>query len=68
MVMLSLLGLYFFPPNILFAGSPLQETGTLDITVEASNDVAFVSDTFTLSWGNPQLLTQLKPEDEIQTR
>ena len=36
----------------------------MDITVEASNDVAFVSDTFTLSWGNTQLLTKLKPKKE----
>jgi hypothetical protein len=56
--------LVFLPSQHTFAGSPFEETGTLDITVEASNDVAFVSDTFTLSWGNPQLLTQLKPEDE----
>ena len=56
--------LVFLPSQYMFAGSPLQETGTLDITVEASNDVAFVSDTSTLSWGNSQLLTQVKPEDE----
>ena len=56
--------LVFLPSQHTFAGSPLEETGTLDITVEASNDVAFVSDTFTLSWGNSQLLTQVKPEDE----
>jgi outer membrane protein TolC len=59
--------LVFLPSQHMFAGSPLEETGTLDITVEASNDVAFVSDTFTLSWGNPQLLTQLKSEDETNT-
>jgi outer membrane protein TolC len=60
--------LVFLPSQHTFAGSPLEETGTLDITVEASNDVAFVSDTFTLSWGNPQLLTQLNLKMKIQTR
>ena len=48
----------------MFAGTPPQESGSLDITVEATNDVAFVSDTFTLSWGNTQILTKLKTEEE----
>ena len=48
----------------MFAGTPPQESGSLDITVEATNDVAFVSDTFTLSWGNTQVLAQLKTEEE----
>ncbi|MDC3108915.1 TolC family protein [Alphaproteobacteria bacterium] len=56
--------LVFLPSQHTFAGKPPQESGSLDITVEASNDVAFVSDTFTLSWGNTQLLTKLKPKKE----
>ncbi len=56
--------LVFLPSQHMFAGKPPQESGSLDITVEASNDVAFVSDTFTLSWGNTQLLTKLKPKKE----
>ena len=56
--------LVFLPSQHVFAGKPPQESGSLDITVEASNDVAFVSDTFTLSWGNTQLLTKLKPKKE----
>ena len=56
--------LVFLPSQHMFAGNPPQESGSLDITVEASNDVAFVSDTFTLSWGNTQLLTKLKPKKE----
>ena len=56
--------LVFLPSQYMFAGNPPQESGSLDITVDASNDVAFVSDTFTLSWGNNQLLTKLKPEKE----
>ena len=48
----------------MFAGTPPQESGSIDITVEATNDVAFVSDTFTLSWGNTQILTKLKTEEE----
>ncbi len=56
--------LVFLPSQFMFAGNPPQESGSLDITVEASNDVAFVSDTFTLSWGNTQILTKLKTEEE----
>ena len=48
----------------MFAGNPPQGSGSLDITVEATNDVAFISDTFTLSWGNTQILTKLKTEEE----
>ena len=60
--------LVFLPSQHMFAGKPPQESGSLDITVEASNDVAFVSDTFTLSWGNTQLLTKLKPKRKIQNK
>ena len=56
--------LVFLPSQFMFAGTPPQESGSLDITVEATNDVAFVSDTFTLSWGNTQILTKLKTEEE----
>ena len=56
--------LVFLPSQFMFAGTPPQESGSLDITVEATNDVAFVSDTFTLSWGNNQILTKLKTEEE----
>ena len=56
--------LVFLPSQFMFAGTPPQESGSIDITVEASNDVAFVSDTFTLSWGNTQVLTKLKTEEE----
>ncbi len=56
--------LVFLPSQHMFAGNPPQKSGSLDITVDASNDVAFVSDTFTLSWGNTQLLTKLKPKKE----
>ena len=48
----------------MFAGTPPQETGSLDITVEATNDVAFVSDSFTLSWGDNKILAKLKTEEE----
>ena len=56
--------LVFLPSQFMFAGNPPQESGSIDITVEATNDVAFVSDTFTLSWGNTQILTKLKTEEE----
>ena len=56
--------LVFLPSQYMFAGNPPKESGSIDITVDASNDVAFISDTFTLSWGNTQLLTKLKPEKE----
>ena len=56
--------LVFLPSQFMFAGTPPQESGSLDITVAATNDVAFVSDTFTLSWGNTQILTKLKTEEE----
>ena len=56
--------LVFLPSQFMFAGTPPQESGSIDITVEATNDVAFVSDTFTLSWGNTQILTKLKTEEE----
>ena len=56
--------LVFLPSQFMFAGNPPQESGSIDITVEATNDVAFVSDTFTLSWGNTQVLAKLKTEEE----
>ena len=34
--------LVFLPSQFMFAGTPPQESGSIDITVEATNDVSFV--------------------------
>jgi outer membrane protein TolC len=42
--------LTFLPSEYSFIGRPSEDVGSLEITIEASNDVASLSDTFTLVW------------------
>jgi len=55
----------FLPSQHKFLGNPPQTTGALDITLEASNDVVSLSESFTLTWdltlGGPKL--ELEPNE-----
>ncbi len=57
--------LIFLPSQHTFVGNPPISTGSLDLTIEASNDITNISDTFTLNWDvnyqNPKSI----PEDKI---
>ena len=61
--------LVFLPSQHSFIGNPPSTNGSLELIIEASNDVVAVSDTFTLSWDTNQQPTSNTPleneEDEI---
>ena len=61
--------LVFLPSQHSFIGNPPSTNGSLDLIIEASNDVVAVSDAFTLSWDTNQQPTSNTPleneEDEI---
>ena len=57
--------LVFLPSQYTFVGNPPFANGSLDLTIEASNDITNISDTFTLSWDiNDQ---SLKTVPELKT-
>jgi|LULE01.1.fsa_nt_gb outer membrane protein TolC len=57
--------LVFLPSQYTFVGNPPFANGSLDLTIEASNDITNISDTFTLSWDiNDQ---RLKTVPELKT-
>ena len=59
--------LTFLPSEYSFIGRPMEDIGSLEITIEASNDVASLSDTFNLSWDIAKEVPNLviEPEAEI---
>ena len=61
--------LVFLPSQHSFIGNPPSTNGSLDLIIEASNDVVAVSDTFTLSWDTNKQPTNDTPleneEDDI---
>ena len=42
--------LIFLPSQYTFVGNPPISAGSLELTIEASNDITNISDTFTLNW------------------
>ncbi len=57
--------LVFLPSQYTFVASPPFAMGSLDLTVEASNDITNISDTFTLSWNTNNLRPKKIPEEKI---
>ncbi len=57
--------LVFLPSQYTFVASPPFAMGSLDLTVEASNDITNISDTFTLSWNTNNLRPKNTPEEKI---
>ncbi len=57
--------LVFLPSQHMFVGSPPFAVGSLDLTIEASNDITNISDTFTLSWNTNEFSPKTIPEKEI---
>ena len=60
--------LIFLPSQYTFVGNPPISAGSLDLTIEASNDITNVSDTFTLNWDvNDQNPKSIPKEKIIET-
>ena len=57
--------LVFLPSQYTFVGSPPISAGSLDLTIEASNDITNISDTFTLNWDVNDQNPKSIPEDKI---
>ena len=57
--------LIFLPSQHTFVGNPPISTGSLDLTIEASNDITNISDTFTLNWDVNDQNPKSIPEDKI---
>ncbi len=57
--------LVFLPSQYTFVASPPFAMGSLDLIVEASNDITNISDTFTLSWNTNNLRPENIPEEKI---
>ena len=57
--------LIFLPSQYTFVGNPPISTGSLDLTIIASNDITNVSDTFTLNWDVNDQNPNSIPEDKI---
>ncbi len=57
--------LVFLPSQYTFVASPPFAMGSLDLIVEASNDITNISDTFTLSWNTNNLRPKNTPEEKI---
>ncbi len=57
--------LIFLPSQYTFVGNPPISTGSLDLTIEASNDITNVSETFTLSWDVNDQIKKSIPEEKI---
>ncbi len=57
--------LVFLPSQYTFVASPPFAMGSLDLIIEASNDITNISDTFTLSWNTNNLRPKTIPEEKI---
>ena len=57
--------LVFLPSQYTFVGNPPVSAGSLDLTIEASNDITNVSDTFTLTWDVNDQNQKSIPEEKI---
>ena len=57
--------LVFLPSQHTFVASPPFAMGSLDLIVEASNDITNISDTFTLSWNTNNSRPKNIPEEKI---
>ncbi len=57
--------LVFLPSQYTFVASPPFAMGSLDLIIEASNDITNISDTFTLSWNTNNLRPKNIPEEKI---
>jgi outer membrane protein TolC len=57
--------LIFLPSQYTFVGNPPISTGSLDLTIIASNDITNVSDTFTLNWDVNDQNQKSIPEEKI---
>ncbi len=57
--------LVFLPSQYTFVASPPFTKGSLDLMVEASNDITSISDIFTLSWNTNNLRPKIIPEEKI---
>ncbi len=57
--------LIFLPSQYTFVGNPPVSAGSLDLTIEASNDITNVSDTFTLKWDVNDQNPKSIPEEKI---
>ena len=57
--------LIFLPSQYTFVGSPPISAGSLDLTIEASNDITKISDTFTLNWDTNDQNPKSIPEEKI---
>ncbi len=57
--------LIFLPSQYTFVGNPPVSAGSLDLTIEASNDITNISDTFTLNWDVNDQNPKSMPEEKI---
>ncbi len=57
--------LIFLPSQYTFVGNPPVSAGSLDLTIEASNDITNISDTFTLNWDVNDQNQKSIPEEKI---
>ena len=57
--------LIFLPSQYTFVGNPPVSAGSLDLTIEASNDITNISDTFTLNWDINNESPKSTPEGKI---
>ena len=57
--------LIFLPSQHTFVGNPPISAGSLDLVIEASNDITNISDTFTLSWDVNDQNQKSIPEEKI---
>ncbi len=57
--------LIFLPSQYTFVGNPPISAGSLDLTIEASNDITNISDTFTLKWDVNDQNPKSIPEEKI---
>ncbi len=58
--------LIFLPSQYTFVGNPPVSAGSLDLTIEASNDITNISDTFTLNWDVNDQNPKSMPEEKIK--
>ena len=58
--------LAFLPSQYTFVGNPPFASGSLDLTIVASNDITNISDTFTLSWDINDQEPKTVPEQKLE--
>jgi len=57
--------LIFLPSQHTFVGNPPISAGSLDLVIEASNDITNITDTFTLNWDVNDQNPKSIPEEKI---